>query len=254
MKIIAIANQKGGVGKTTTAISLASALAKSKKGRRVLLIDLDPQGNATTGVGVNKYDLERSVIDVLVDQIPLARAIHSLESLGFDVVGTNSEATGAELLLADIEDGVYQLKSAIEAHKEPYDYIILDCPPSLSLLTLNGLTAATDLIIPVQCEYYALEGISAIMQTIERVRTSTNSELQLLGVLRTMYDRRNSLAQQVSKELEEHFGEQVFKTIIPRNVRLAEAPSFGEPINHYASLSKGARAYDKLAREVVRRG
>lgn len=252
-KIIVVTNQKGGVGKTTTAVSLAAALVKSRKGRRVLLLDLDPQGNATTGLGVDKHQLELGAIHLLVDGVVAEEVIVPAGETGVDLIGTNKELTGAEILLAERENPLFILQEALAEPAARYDYIIIDCPPSLGLLTLNALTAATDIIVPVQCEYYALEGITALLETIYHVRDTTNPDLNIMGVLRTMYDRRNSLALQVSEELESHFGATVFKTIIPRNVRLAEAPSHGEPINRYAKRSRGARAYDKFTREVVQR-
>lgn len=251
--IIAIANQKGGVGKTTTAVNLASSLTESKMRPNVLLIDLDPQGNATTGIGVDKHSLEYGVVDLLLGEASIAEVILDLDKAGLRLIGANGELTGAEVLLAQEPRGIFTLKEALAPIRGNFDYIILDCAPSLNMLTLNSLAAATDIIIPVQCEYYALEGISALMDTISSVKETTNPDLNIMGVLRTMYDGRNTLAVQVSENLEAHFGEKMFEAMVPRNVRLAEAPSYGVPITVYDGKSKGALAYIELAREVIAR-
>lgn len=250
--IIAIANQKGGVGKTTTAVNLASALSESKLRPNVLLVDLDPQGNATMGIGVNKYELTHGIVEVLLEGLPLSEAIVELESQGLRLLGANSDLTGAEVLLAEKKEGAYQLKKVLATIKSNFDFIILDCPPALNMLTINGLTAASHVIIPVQCEYYALEGITSLTETLAMVKATTNPHLSIMGVLRTMYDGRNTLSVQVSEELVAYYKDKVFKTIIPRNVRLAEAPSHGVPITYYDSKSKGAEAYMALAVEVMR--
>ena len=249
--VLSVANQKGGVGKTTTSVNLAASLAQMK--RRVLLIDLDPQGNATMGSGINKHDLEVSVYDVLVDDADAAEMIVQAEAAGFDLLGANTDLTGAELDLANREKREYRLREALGSLQQRYDYVIIDCPPALGLLTINGLVAADSVIIPMQCEYYALEGLSALMGTIERIKASLNPGLMVEGLVRTMYDPRNSLSREVSLQLIEHFGDKVYRTVVPRNVRLAEAPSYGVPIIFYDRQSRGARAYLALAGEVVKR-
>ncbi|HCC44824.1 MAG TPA: chromosome partitioning protein [Gammaproteobacteria bacterium] len=249
--VLSVANQKGGVGKTTTSVNLAASLAQMK--RRVLLIDLDPQGNATMGSGINKHDLEVSVYDVLVDDADAAEMIVQAEAAGFDLLGANTDLTGAELDLANREKREYRLREALGSLQQRYDYVIIDCPPALGLLTINGLVAADSVIIPMQCEYYALEGLSALMGTIERIKASLNPDLMVEGLVRTMYDPRNSLSREVSLQLIEHFGDKVYRTVVPRNVRLAEAPSYGVPIIFYDRQSRGARAYLALAGEVVKR-
>lgn len=251
--IIAVANQKGGVGKTTTAVNLASSLTESKVRPNVLLIDLDPQGNATTGIGVDKNTLEYGIVDLLLGEASLADVIMDLDQAGLRLIGANGDLTGTEVVLAGEPNGVYKLKSALEPIRGNFDYIVLDCAPSLNMLTLNALAAATDIVIPVQCEYYALEGISALMDTISSVKEATNPALNIMGVLRTMFDGRNTLAVQVSENLAAHFGDKMFESIIPRNVRLAEAPGYGVPITVYDGKSKGAVAYTDLAREVIAR-
>ncbi len=249
--VLSVANQKGGVGKTTTSVNLAASLAQMK--RRVLLIDLDPQGNATMGSGINKHDLEVSVYDVLLDDADAAEMIVQAEAAGFDLLGANTDLTGAELDLANREKREYRLREALGSLQQRYDYVIIDCPPALGLLTINGLVAADSVIIPMQCEYYALEGLSALMGTIERIKASLNPDLMVEGLVRTMYDPRNSLSREVSLQLIEHFGDKVYRTVVPRNVRLAEAPSYGVPIIFYDRQSRGARAYLALAGEVVKR-
>lgn len=247
-KIIAVANQKGGVGKTTSAVNLSAALAQLK--RRVLLIDCDPQGNATSGLGIDKASLEQSVYDVLVDRANLGDIIiHTDYEL--DLVPAVMDLAGAEVELVEAEDKLYRLKNAITPIKGIYDYIIIDCPPSLGHVTLNALTAADSVLLPLQCEFYALEGLSQLMSTIEMVREQFNPELSIEGLVLTMYDGRTNLSQQVEAEVRSHFPDQVYETKIPRNVRLSEAPSYGQPIFAYAASSKGARAYKELAREVV---
>lgn len=249
--VLAITNQKGGVGKTTTSVNLAASLAATH--RRVLLIDLDPQGNATMGSGVNKSDLEASVYDVLVDGVELRQAKVFAENGGYDLLGSNVDLTAAELDLMDLERREYRLKEALAPCQDDYDFVILDCPPSLSLLTINGLVASNAVIIPMQCEYYALEGLSALMTTIQRITQNLNPGLEIEGIVRTMYDPRNSLTRDVSLQLLDHFGDKVYRTVVPRNVRLAEAPSHGLPVLYYDRLSRGSKAYLALAGEINRR-
>ena len=250
-RILAIANQKGGVGKTTTCINLAASLAAMKK--RVLLVDLDPQGNATMGSGVDKYEVEQSIYDVLVDDVPVKDVVQRAQESGFDVLPANSDLTAAEVELLDKEHKELKLQSALADIKDNYDYVLIDCPPSLNMLTLNALVAADGVVIAMQCEYFALEGLSALINTIERVRETVNSSLEVEGILRTLYDPRNSLTNEVSAQLESHFGEKLYRTVIPRNVRLAEAPSYGVPAMHYDKKSRGAKAYLTFAGEIVRR-
>ena len=249
-RIIAIANQKGGVGKTTTAVNLAAALARTPK--RVLLIDLDPQGNATMGSGVDKRELENSITDVLLGEAQAVDAIVRCED-GYDLLPGNIDLTAAEIRLMDEAGREARLKQAIETVRGGYDFVIVDCPPSLSLLTLNALTAADSVLVPMQCEYYALEGLTALLTTIDALKARLNPQLEIEGVLRTMFDVRNNLANAVSGELTRHFGDKVFRTIVPRNVRLAEAPSHGQSIVGYDRASRGGIAYLGLAGEIVRR-
>ncbi len=249
-RIIAIANQKGGVGKTTTAVNLAAALARTPQ--RVLLIDLDPQGNATMGSGIDKRELEASITEVLLGEAKTRDAIVRCED-GYDLLPGNIDLTAAEIRLMDETAREQRLKQALEPVRGDYDIILVDCPPSLSLLTLNALTAADSVLVPMQCEYYALEGLSALLQTIDALKGRLNPRLEIEGVLRTMFDVRNNLANAVSAELTTHFGELVFRTIIPRNVRLAEAPSHGQSILGYDRASRGGVAYLGLAGELLRR-
>ncbi len=250
-RIIAVANQKGGVGKTTTCVNLASALADMKY--RTLLVDLDPQGNASVGCGVNTRELEISALEVMQAECDIPEAMIQLETLGFDVLPSNSDLTAAEVSLLQVDEREYRLKRALEKIAHQYAWIIIDCPPSLNMLTLNALTAANSVLIPMQCEYYALEGLASLLETIEQVRSSVNPGLEIEGLLRTMYDGRNNLSNAVSDQLIEHFGERVYRTLIPRNVRVAEAPSHGLPVLRYDPASRGALAYLGLAGEMLRR-
>jgi chromosome partitioning protein len=250
-RVVAVVNQKGGVGKTTTSVNLAAALAKA--GQRVLLIDLDPQGNATMGSGVDKRTVERTVYHVLLGLGEIAGIRLRAERGGYDLLPANRELAGAEVELVGLENREGRLKSALGAVAGDYQFVFIDCPPSLSLLTVNGLVAAQSVLIPMQCEYYALEGLSDLVGTIKRVRANLNPQLEIAGLLRTMFDARNTLAQQVSDQLEAHFGDKVYRSIVPRNVRLAEAPSYGMPAVLWDPESKGAQAYLALAGEVLER-
>lgn len=252
-KIIAIANQKGGVAKTTTCINLGASFAATK--RRVLLVDLDPQGNATVGSGVDKDDLEFSSYHVLLGKAEAKDAIVRVEEANYDVLPTNGDLTAAEVELMNMMVAREQrLSKALETVRDDYDYILIDCPPSLNMLTLNAMVAADSVMIPMQCEYYALEGLTALLKTIEEIRGSVNPGLEIEGLLRTMYDPRNNLSTDVSSQLIMHFGDKVYRTVIPRNVRLAEAPSHGVPALSYDRTSRGAVAYLALAGEILRRG
>jgi len=250
-KIFAIANQKGGVGKTTTSVNLAAALARH--GQRVLLVDLDPQGNATMGSGVDKRTLTRTVYQVLIGLSDVQEASVRSEAGGFAVLPANRELAGAEIELVDFDERENRLKDALAAVDDQYDFVIIDAPPALSLLTLNGLCAAHGVIIPMQCEYYALEGLSDLVATIKRVHANLNSNLRVIGLLRVMFDPRMTLSQQVSAQLEQHFGHKVFRTVIPRNIRLAEAPSYGLPGVVFDPASKGSRAYVDFGAELIDR-
>jgi chromosome partitioning protein len=250
-RVIAVVNQKGGVGKTTTSVNLSAALAQA--GRRVLLVDLDPQGNATMGSGIDKRTVARTVYHALLGLGELAGIRTRAEKGGYDLVPANRDLAGAEVELVALPAREARLKSALERVAADYDFIFIDCPPSLSLLTVNALTAAQRVLIPMQCEYYALEGLSDLVGTIKRVRANLNPSLEIAGLLRTMYDPRNTLSQQVSQQLEAHFGDKVYRTVVPRNVRLAEAPSYGVPAVLWDTASKGAQAYVTLGAEVLER-
>ena len=249
--IFVVANQKGGVGKTTTTVNLAAALARH--GQRVLLVDLDPQGNATMGSGIDKRTLPRSIYHVLIGMSDIAEATQRSPSGGFAVLPANRDLAGAEVELVDFEERETRLKDALAAVDDQYDFVLIDCPPSLSMLTLNGFCAAHGVIIPMQCEYFALEGLSDLVNTIKKVHANFNTRLKIIGLLRVMYDPRVTLAQQVSAQLEQHFGDKVFRSVIPRNVRLAEAPSYGMPGVVYDRSSRGAQAYVSFGAEMIER-
>ncbi len=255
-QIFCIANQKGGVGKTTTTVNLAAGLAKI--GQRVLMVDLDPQGNATMGSGVDKRQLKMTVYDVLLETVSIAEAKVTSDKLiaggcGYDILGANRELSGAEVELVDVERREKRLKLALTEVQDNYDFILIDCPPSLSMLTLNGLCCAQGVIVPMQCEYFALEGLTDLVNTIKQVHANLNRELSIIGLLRVMFDARITLQQQVSEQLKGHFGNKVFNTVIPRNVRLAEAPSYGVPGVLFDPPSKGAQAFVAFAQEIVER-
>ncbi|WP_116367793.1 ParA family protein [Parahaliea mediterranea] len=250
-RILAVANQKGGVGKTTTCVNLAASLAAAKK--RVLLVDLDPQGNATMGSGVDKHAVEHSIYDLLVHAVPVLNIVVTDSGGGYSVLPANGDLTAAEVELVGVAGRERRLRDALEEVDVLFDYILIDCPPSLNLLTLNALVAAEGVIIAMQCEYYALEGLSALMDTITQVAAAVNPQLTVEGILRTMYDPRNSLTNDVSAQLHSHFAGKVYRTVIPRNVRLAEAPSHGVPVMYYDRYSRGSKAYMALAGEIIRR-
>ncbi len=250
-RTIAIANQKGGVGKTTTCVNLAASLAATQ--RRVLVVDVDTQGNATMGCGIDKAALEESVCDVLLEGVEAGAVIRPASEGGFDLLPGNQTLTLAEVELLTQPKREYRLKQALQPLLKSYDYVLIDCPPAINMLTVNALTAADGVLIPMQCEYYALEGLTALLETVDQVRRSANPGLQLHGILRTMFDPRNNLANEVSGQLVQHFGERVFQTVIPRNIRLAEAPSFGKPAMYHDKYSRGALAYLALAGEINRR-
>ncbi len=250
-KIIAVTNQKGGVGKTTSSINIAASLAATK--RKVLLIDLDPQGNASSGCGIDKDELEFHILDVLSGEKQAKECVINAEQAGIHIIPSNSDLAVAEAHLLTAENKESRLKDALAPLVDEFDYIFIDCPPSLSILTVNALVAANSVMIPMQCEYYALEGLSALLHTVEQIIEQVNPELEIEGILRTMYDPRNRLSVEVSGQLHEHFGDKVYRTVIPRNIRLAEAPSYGLPALLYDRLSRGAKAYLALAGEMIRR-
>lgn len=251
-KVISVVNQKGGVGKTTTVVNLAAALGESEK--KILVVDLDPQGNTTSGFGIEKEELEYSIYDALLDDYPVGDAITQTCEPHVYILPSTIQLAGAEVELVSIKNREFALKEILDPINEHFDYIFIDCPPSLGLLTVNALVAANELLIPIQCEFYALEGVSKLMESMKMVKARLNPDLQIFGVLLTMYDGRTMLARQVAEEVRNYFGEKVFHTVIPRNVKLAEAPSHGLPVTMYAQRSRGSQTYIKLAKEVINRG
>lgn len=250
-KIIAVTNQKGGVGKTTTAVNLASALGSMNK--KVLLVDIDPQGNATSGLGVTKGDAEKSSYSLMLGELNAEQATVETEYKNVSIVPSDMRMAGADLEISEMESRESILKKGLAGVRDVYDFIIIDCPPSLNLITINALNAADSILVPIQCEYYALEGLAQLTNTVSRIKRTYNSHLEIEGVLFTMYDGRLNLTQEVAEQVKKYFPKQVFKTVIPRNVRLSEAPSFGQPINYFDKKSKGAEAYDKLAKEIIKK-
>ena len=250
-KIVAIANQKGGVGKTTTCINLAASMAATK--RKILVVDLDPQGNATMASGVDKYQVEATAYDLLVEDTPFDEVVCRSTSGNYDLIAANGDVTAAEIKLMEVFAREVRLKNALASIRSNYDFIFIDCPPSLNLLTINAMAAADSVLVPMQCEYFALEGLTALMDTISKLAAVVNENLKIEGLLRTMYDPRNRLSNEVSDQLKKHFGSKVYRTVIPRNVRLAEAPSHGKPAMYYDKYSAGAKAYLALAGEMLRR-
>jgi len=249
--VISVANQKGGVGKTTTAVNLSASLAAAE--RRCLIVDCDPQGNATTGLGVDRSSIKKGLYDLLIDGVPVQEVITSTMLTGLHIIGATLDLIGAEVEIASMEDKEFRLKKGLATLKKKYDYVFLDCPPSLGFLTVNALTTSDSILVPLQCEYYALEGLSQLLKTVRAVKRGLNPTLGLSGILLTMYDKRNILSQQVEDEVRNHFKGSVFDTVIPRNVRLSEAPSHGKPILLYDARSKGAQSYLALANELIRR-
>ena len=250
-KIVAIANQKGGVGKTTTCINLAASMAATK--RKVLVIDLDPQGNATMASGVDKYQVDATAYELLVEDVPFDEVVCRKTSGNYDLIAANGDVTAAEIKLMEVFAREVRLKNALASVRDNYDFIFIDCPPSLNLLTINAMAAADSVLVPMQCEYFALEGLTALMDTISKLAAVVNENLKIEGLLRTMYDPRNRVSNEVSDQLKKHFGNKVYRTVIPRNVRLAEAPSHGKPAMYYDKYSAGAKAYLALAGEMLRR-
>ncbi len=250
-KVIAIANQKGGVGKTTTCVNLAASMAATK--RKVLVIDLDPQGNATMASGIDKYQVANTAYDLLVDEVSVEQVVERETSGGYDLIAGNGDVTAAEIRLMEVFAREVRLRNALAPVRDNYDYIFIDCPPSLNLLTVNAMSAADSVLVPMQCEYFALEGLTALVDTISKLASVVNPDLKIEGILRTMFDHRNRLSNEVSDQLKSHFGDKVYRTVIPRNVRLAEAPSHGTPAMYYDKSSLGAKAYQALAGEILRR-